>query len=220
MFYFPLLRCSDQDLLTKEAGWGAKTFQAFRAGADASRISGQAARSAGGLRALAGATKPSQIAMREGMKGTFRSNMAELAKLQAQHGNSLAYRMGSRVNRFVQPFATSRGAQYWQGRGGPWVSRFNAYGKPLAIGVPSYYLGKGRGYADGASEAVHQFEEMPFYQHLLYGMSGPLGLRPMLTDWGLGRARDKWKKEHPFQNMMGGGLTWNRVLNNVQDLRS
>lgn len=63
--------------------------------------------------------------------------------------------------------------------------------------------GNARGQHEGAAKAIHQFENMPGWQHGLMALSGLVGQRGALTDYGLGRAHKRQQNAGFWERMTG-----------------
>lgn len=85
---------------------------------------------------------------------------------------------------------------------------------PVAAG-----LGYGRGYGSGVNEGVaqtmNQFEQMPWYQHLAYGLPNFFGHREAMGDYALNKAQDNLPL---IARLMGVDFTGS-VQNKMNDYR-
>lgn len=209
--------------LVKSAKFGGM----FRgAGAALRRGAGKARMTGAGMRAGAALQHPTMVNAAAGsaealQKAQYLASRQQAAQYLAQHGMKpvgAAERMGHAWTRFTNPIATSPRLQHFAGQFPNAARRFNQLGRPLMYATPAYFAGKGQGNIEGYSGAISAYENMPFPVHLAYGLAGPLGLRPAMTDYGIRYMQRKHMANNPWTGWMTGPA-YTRILHRVQENR-
>lgn len=195
-------------------------MRALRGGWNTAAHRGQFARATGAVKALTAKGAPKgQNALKLQQQLLAQRHAAAGLRQAGGMPNTFMGNVGYTARRILRPFSSSRRIQYQMGNmPNTMLGRSAGYIPQIALGVSANALGYNRGLTTGAAETISAYENMPFYNHLLYGLAGPIGLRPMMTDYGIQRAQDNWNEKHPWLGW-AVGPSWGRMQNMVEGNR-
>jgi len=213
----------DMSYAVKMGSYEKQAFNPFRAmyqGGSRAVAKGSLARAKGSIQGLKGMPNRNPLQNHQLNKARLDRGFAQqsLQGLPAKGG--FFDRLGYGGARVLRPFATSRRWNGFAGRvpNNAFMRYGGKYAPEVALGGTAWLHGNTRGQSTGAGKAIAAMEDRPFYEHLAYGLAGPLGLRPMLTDFGINRAKARWSKEHPWTGW-AVGPDFDRIQNEVQQAR-